>query len=205
MQKKLVVFDFDGVIVNTHGVSLKLNQATNPHLTEELYSQMSHGNFYASFESDSPLLKFTQNPNFGEEYRKQILGLAAPRGIAEAIKYCADTYIVTIVSSAWADTIKDFLDKEELLPYFQDILGADTHKSKVVKLNILLEKYAVKPENAVFITDTLGDILEAHEVNIKSIGVTWGLHNTETLMRGKPEIIIDDPTLLLQTIEKILN
>lgn len=205
MKDKLVIFDFDGVIVNTHDVSFGLNQKTNPHLTPELYSQMSHGNFYASFESDTPLLKFIANPTFSEEYGRAIQTLPPPQGINEMIVSLSKNHHLSIVSSADETCIANFLKKEELVTYFNEILGANVHKSKVIKLQKLLNKYDFKKEQAVFITDTLGDIKEAHEVGIKSIGVLWGLHDRETLARGNPEIIIDVPLLLEQTIEKVLN
>lgn len=205
MQKKLVIFDFDGVIVNTHEVSFALNQATNPHLTQELYSQMSHGNFYASYESDKPIITFTPNPIFREEYRKGILLLDTPRSIKTTIESLAQEHILAVCSSAWDQTITDFLDKENLRIYFSDILGMEFHKSKVFKLTHLLEKYSLQKEDAVFITDTLGDVLEANEVGIKSIGETWGLHDRETIERGNPEVIIDNPEVLEETIKKILS
>lgn len=97
------------------------------------------------------------------------------------------------------------MDRDNLATYFSDILGADTHTSKVIKLQSLLDKYEVNPQNSVFITDTLGDILESNKVGIRSIGVLWGLHDKETLERGDPTIIIDDTAILKSTIENILN
>jgi phosphoglycolate phosphatase-like HAD superfamily hydrolase len=57
----------------------------------------------------------------------------------------------------------------------------------------------------VFVTDTLGDVMEAHQAGVKSIGVLWGLHDRTTLERGKPEVIIDDPSQLEETVERVLN
>jgi phosphoglycolate phosphatase len=205
MSKKLVIFDFDGVIVNTHGVSFPLNQASNPHLTEELYYQMSEGNFFASFESDTPIITFTPHPNFREEYRKGILLLDMSTVLKQTIISLSQKYNLVVCSSAFDKTIEDFLEKEGLLNFFSDIWGVEVHKSKVFKLQKLLDKYSVAKEGVVFITDTLGDILEAHEVGIKTIAETWGLHNRETLEKGKPEVIIDTPEELEEVIENILS
>ncbi len=95
--------------------------------------------------------------------------------------------------------------KENIKKYFSDILGTDVHKSKIVKIKSLLEKYNIKPENAVFITDSLGDILEGNECGVKSIGVTWGIHHRETLEKGNPIIIIHSPMDLLTTVQNVLK
>ncbi len=52
----------------------------------------------------------------------------------------------------------------------------------------------------------IGDGIElANKVSLKSIGVTWGLHNREILNLGNPAAIISDPNELIPTIEKILK
>lgn len=79
------------------------------------------------------------------------------------------------------------------------------HGSKIIKINSILKKYNIEPNDTVFITDTLGDIKEAKECGVKSIAVTWGLHDRETLEKGNPVAIIDDPRELLRVIEKVLK
>ncbi|MFZ3015756.1 MAG: HAD hydrolase-like protein, partial [Minisyncoccia bacterium] len=61
------------------------------------------------------------------------------------------------------------------------------------------------PKDVVFITDSLGDILEGNECGVKSIGVTWGLHGRETLKKGNPVAIIDDPRDLEGVINNVLK
>jgi len=116
-----------------------------------------------------------------------------------------DNYKLSIISSSWGDIISSFLKKENLTNYFDDILGFDVHTSKVVKIKSLLEKYNVLPKDAVFITDSLGDILESNECDVKSIGVTWGLHDKKTLEKGNPVDIIDDTRELESVINNVLK
>ena len=44
----------------------------------------------------------------------------------------------------------------------------------------------------LFITDTLGDIIESNKVGIKSVGVTWGYHTKENLSKGNPFFIAEN-------------
>jgi phosphoglycolate phosphatase len=205
MQKKLVLFDFDGVIVNTLELCFSINRQSNPNMSFEEYAAMSHGNFYKSFEGETPKMKFNPNPSFHDQYHKNIRNLSAPEEIKTIIKDISGWARLAIVSSGGELSIAHFLENEGLSSFFSDILGYETHKSKTVKIKSLLEKYSVLPEDTVFITDTLGDILEGKEAKIQSIGVVWGLHDRETLEKGNPAAIIDNPADLVPAIEKILK
>ncbi len=78
-----------------------------------------------------------------------------------------------------------------VLELFTKIMGFETHKSKVEKFKILMAEHGVTPENTIFITDTLGDIKEAHKVNIRTIAETFGFHTRERLALGTPFTIVD--------------
>lgn len=201
MSKKLVIFDFDGVIVESLDLWFRITQINNPGLTKEEYYSMSHGNYIEAFESKK--LIYTEEGL--EEYRSNLLLIDSPKEIVSFIENNSNKFLYAIVSSGNEITIKRFLEKENLVNYFTDILGNQTHKNKTTKISNLLEKYCLENKNAVFITDTLGDILEANETGIKSVGVLWGLHDRETLEKGNPEIIIDNPGELEEAINSILS
>jgi phosphoglycolate phosphatase len=204
--KKLVIFDFDGVIVNTLTFSFKEHKDKNPSLTWEKFQDFSNGNFHDGMIEE--IAKGSYN-SFGNEewdkiYSEKIKELTITDIFIEIIKSLSSDYNLAIVSSSSTKCIYNFLLKEKIIK-FSDILGKDVHKSKIVKINILLEKYNIKPEDAVFITDSLGDILEGNECGVKSIGVTWGIHPRETLEKGNPIIIIDNPMDLLTTVQNVLK
>lgn len=114
-------------------------------------------------------------------------------------------YLLAIVSSSSSKYIKSFLTEEKIEKCFNDILGSDLFLSKVKRINNLLEKYKISPENVIYITDTLGDIREAKECNVKSIGVTWGVDDKKTLEKGHPIAIIDEPMDLFEAIKNVLK
>ncbi len=125
--------------------------------------------------------------------------------LQNAIVELSKNYILSIVSSSRDNSIKIFLQKENINEYFSDILGTDIYSSKVVKIKSLLEKYSIQQQDAVLITDTLGDIKEAKECGVLSIGVLWGLHEKKTLEKGNPAKIIDSPLDLLDSVKEILG
>jgi phosphoglycolate phosphatase len=126
------------------------------------------------------------------------------KDIIVSIKNLSEQYTLSIVSSSSSSYIKNYLEKRNILSCFLDILGFDVSADKTIKIKSLLEKYGIGSKDTVFITDTLGDIVEAEKCEVRSIGVTWGLHDRKTLEKGSPEVIIDDPRDLLKTIENVL-
>jgi phosphoglycolate phosphatase len=199
--KKVVVFDFDGVLAESLDLWFRINQSNNPGLTKEEYSAMSHGSYIDAFENK----KLVSTDAGLEEYRRELLKIETPNSIVSFIKNNSEKYIFAIVSSGNEVTIKSFLVKEGIENKFSTILGYESHKSKTVKLTDLSSMYGVATKDTVFVTDTLGDVMEAHQAGVKSIGVLWGLHDRTTLERGKPEVIIDDPSQLEETVERVLN
>ena len=81
--------------------------------------------------------------------------------------------------------------------------GLETHKLKTHKFRKVLDELNLKENECIFITDTLGDILEANEVGIPTIAVDFGYHERERLEKGNPLQIISNFEELIETIKKI--
>src|SRR5690349_16161979 len=107
MENKLIIFDFDGVIINTTEICFNINSKTNPHMTCESYVGMSHSNFYDSVEK----VKFVPNPTYHEEYHEGILNLEIPPIIKELIINLSRKNRLAIVSSGSEVAISSFLKK----------------------------------------------------------------------------------------------
>lgn len=114
-------------------------------------------------------------------------------------------YLMTVVSSSPDKYIINYLENKGIGKYFNEIFGSDVYKSKVIKINNILEKYSVSPKDAVFITDSLYDILDGNGCGVRSIGVTWGLHDKKELDKGNPIVIIDNSKDLLNAIQNVLK
>lgn len=108
-----------------------------------------------------------------------------------------------IVSSTINSPIRDYLEKHILSQHFDKIYGADAHTNKVVKINKVFADFKVVADDCLFITDTLGDMREAAKARVKSIGVTWGFHNLETLQKGNPTAIAATPRELVSLVNNI--
>ena len=203
--KKLIIFDFDGVLANTEKFCFDLHKKSNKNLSWSEFQGFCNGNFVDGIAKAINEKSHVIPDNFYDKYEKEIEKITVNSSIYETVKSLSENFIICIVSSTESYLIKNFLIKEKLDNYFSDILGADIHKDKTVKINSLLEKYNINSNNVVFITDSLGDILEGNKCGVKSIGVTWGIHNEKNLEKGNPVAIIDDPMKLLDIIQNVVK
>lgn len=204
-KKKIVMFDFDGVLVNTIEFIFKLNKEVNKELTWEIFQDFSNGNFHSGIEKATKDGIYKKPDDWDNIYSENIEKLTIHDILNQTIKLLSKDCVLSIVSSSSTSVIKKFLNKENIDAYFSDIYGTDVNSMKSVKIKMLLDKYSIPKEDAVFITDSLGDIHEANECGIKSIGVTWGIHKKDTLSKGNPELIIEDPRDLLVAIKNVLK
>lgn len=88
---------------------------------------------------------------------------------------------------------------------FDEVIGAD-HVSKPKpdpeSGRKILEYYGATPEMAVMVGDTTHDIHMANAVGLRSIAVTYGIHNVDMLKEAKPTWIANCFDDVLRIIEE---
>lgn len=203
MNKETVIFDFDGVIVDSFDYCLKINQTIVGDITADEYRKMFCGNFYEAHRKRIPDSESAENKRrYWEYFLKGIDQIRLVPGMSKILEVISHKYRVVIISSATSDVIKTILKRFDLLKFITDIFGADLSESKFEKFQMVMNKYGIKSSDCVFITDTLGDLIEANKANIQSFAVGWGFHDEATLERGNPIKIIETPQNILDAIEK---
>lgn len=202
--KKLVIFDFDGVLANTIQLSFDIHKEYNPDFTMEKLQDICNGNFIDNMKAENDKMNHKDPVDFHKKYENEIMKMNIDEILFKTIEELNKNYILAVVSSTTTIYIRNFLKKENVEKCFSDILGADVHSDKTIKINSLLEKYKIKPNDAVFVTDSLGDIIEGNKCGVDSIGVTWGIHSKNNLEKGNPMAILDDPRDLLDCIKNAL-
>lgn len=185
MKKRPLVFDFDGVLVDTYEYSRNICTKLGIGVSHEEFKAHHDGNVF-----EKPKINFTPEiaNEFYEQYFENIHGVK-PFLTLDEVKKLYENYDLFIISSNSEKAIEKFLSHHEL-DYFKEVLGAHFHKSKVDKFKYIIEKYSLNPEEIIFVTDTLGDILEGNKVGVKTIAVDYGYHEKERLMKGNPYKII---------------
>jgi phosphoglycolate phosphatase len=201
--KKLLLFDFDGVVID----SLDVYEGTVRSCLEKIgqpilktradFLALYEDNFYASLADRGVDLDafmaagvdILAQVNYGE--------MKPYPDLIPVLVKLQEENIIVIVSSSGSKDIHLILRLNRLTDYFQDVFGSDVHFSKKEKILQALAKYGIDKGDACYIGDTSGDIKEAQAVGITTIAVTWGWHSREMLAAAGPDHLIDHPEELL--------
>jgi phosphoglycolate phosphatase len=199
--KKIILFDFDGVIVDSLKLSFETHRKNNNNETLQQYRELFLGNIYSSHRGED-LLKNKAVVDFFSEYKEGLMKHKCVLEMPKIIKNLSKKYTLIIISSTFGEIIDKFLQKNNLRQYFAEIMGPEVDKDKTVKIKMVLEKYNVLTEECVFITDTVGDIKEGRCAGVESVGVIWGFHTREMLEDAKPFAIAKNPSELFEIISR---
>ena len=211
MNKKTLLFDFDGVIISSFDISYAtMKESGLFSRSQDEYRRFFDGNFY----EQEGILKGTNKDGaedlqemketFFSKYTSKILEKGLAPGMKEMLEELSNDYRMVVVSSTVNDSIKSYLQNYDIDQHFEKIYGADVHLDKAVKTQMVFDDYGVTSPDCLFITDTLGDMREAAKKDVQCVGVTWGFHKPETLRKGNPVAIVDTVEELKAVIKREL-
>ncbi|MDD3175638.1 MAG: HAD hydrolase-like protein [Candidatus Nanoarchaeia archaeon] len=180
------VFDFDGVINDSLDLVYYFNKIIDPDLTLEQYKKRFEGNLYSSTDvTPEKILQYFQLK--GDATEKSLL---KPH-IKEILIELSKNAPLFIITSDRTPAVQKYFQNHGIAQIITQIYGVEIHHSKEIKFSMLFKDHNLTKEECLFVTDTLGDILEAHKVGVKTIGVTeFGFHDALTLQKGNPYKII---------------
>ncbi|MBT6690622.1 HAD family hydrolase [archaeon] len=183
---KAVIFDFDGVIHDTLDIAYGINRKVSKNdISLDEYKDIFNGNIY----KDKTITPESYS-EFFELQRKEFEDLEIKEDIRNELLKLKDEYELFIISSNEEVVLNNYLENNDILHLFERVLGVETHKSKIEKFKILFDEHGLDENNCVFVTDTLGDILEANKVGVGSIAVDFGFHERHRLEKGNPKKIV---------------
>jgi len=202
--KKLLIFDFDGVVVDSLAVYEKtvrecLEKIGHPLIkTRADYLALFEDNFYVSLQKKGVDIEAFMAASVdilaGVDY-DQMKPFA---GLTSVLARLQAENILVIVSSSAEGDIRQAMARSEIAGCFQSVLGSDADFSKKEKILQAMDEFGMEPDNTYYIGDTTGDIKEARAVGVKTVAVTWGWHTREQLAAVKPDYLVDRPEQLLQ-------
>lgn len=105
-------------------------------------------------------------------------------------------YRLGILTSNSKENIEKFLSVNKL-GIFEFVYCSGNLFGKSGSLRNILNKYNLKKEEVIYVGDEVRDIEACQKVGIEMIAVTWGFNSRETLVKYKPQFIIDKPEELL--------
>jgi phosphoglycolate phosphatase-like HAD superfamily hydrolase len=191
-----IVFDFDGVLADTFEVYAQF-------LSKVLRKDMDSARKFLHGRS-----LLNRSPNFFEKLLKALF-LPSFRRHIRSRKDLLFTYRFTeilelpcpkaILSRSDSRVVHDLLS--DLKQKFEIILGHNDVSTKILGLQYILLNPNFKLEEIIFITDTVGDILEVSQLLDMSqiFAVDWGYDSREELLKHLPaDRVISDFAKIIQ-------
>ncbi len=108
---------------------------------------------------------------------------------------------LAILTNNKSQYAKDVLDKFNLTRCFDVIIGfneVSEVKPNPEGIQIILNKWKIKPSEAIFIGDMTTDVDAGKSANVKMICVASGLAQKEALREHKPDILVNNTNELIQ-------
>lgn len=199
---KLVIFNFDGTLVNSEEVSINIyNDLAEKYQTKKIESikRLQRLSLFERFKTLD--ISFYKLPLFAADFTKQykysLKSITMVAGIKELlIELKRRGYRLAIVSSNSENNIRDYF-RENQLDVIETIVSSGHHLNKDKFIKKLLTSYKLNPFEVIYIGDEVRDIKMCKKLGIKIIGVTWGFDQMDRLNNEQPDYIIDSPQDIL--------
>lgn len=201
---KLLLFDFDGVLVDSIDVYEKtvtdcLQEIGQP-LTRgrEEFLELFEGNFYESLVQKGVDLQKFMDASVHILAKINYAEMKPFDAVRPVLRELAKNHPMVVISSNDTPTIHEALRLYDFEGIFQDVLGSDFMLSKKDKILYVIKKYNVTLQDIYYIGDTTGDIKEGKQAGVQTVGVTWGWHSKELMAAAHPDYLFDQPEDLLK-------
>ena len=210
---RAIMFDLDGTLVGAREALWELFSEINETFalgvdSRDAFFRMLEGNFYES------LAQMCSDPQRAEAARKNFMELLRTRykpvlipGMTDVVRSLAPHCTLAIISSNGIETIRRILVDAGISTCFGHVFAGDVEPKKAASIRRFLSEHryaahrrcspeysedstdtsSLEFDDVVLVTDTVGDVMEAKEVGIRAIGVTWGMHTQEQLLAAGAE------------------
>lgn len=208
MSKKIIIFDFDGTIADSHNTLVEIanllaDEFGYPPVDDQEILRLSN---LSSREiiRQSPV-PFYKIPfllrRVKKELNKQISNLKPFSGIRESLKSLKNNgYTLGIITSNIEENVIAFLIKNDLDYFFEFIYSGSSLFGKSKIINKLVKKNKFSLKNLIYVGDETRDIEAAKKSKIQIIAVAWGFNSSDVLAKYNPDFLIQTPHDLFEVI-----
>lgn len=204
---KLLIFDFDGTLADTHELIIRTNQEAMrrmgfPVLEDEVISRtiglpLEEGlktMFPELTQEDLPAWVKTYRTIF-DELKTKIIPRLFPH-VKETLQALhAQGYVLTVASSRLSLSLNAFLRDMGIAPFFSYVLGADNvslAKPDPEPVLKTLRDLHFRADEALVVGDMPVDILMGKRAGAFTCGVTYGNSDREALKEAGANHVLDD-------------
>ncbi len=210
-QYELVIFDWDGTLMDSIGKIVNCMQQTALTLNVSMPSEQAVRDIIGLSMNEAlnvlhPDGSSDVHGEMIEVYRQQYLKLnTTPSPLFDGVESLLTElnqigYQIAVATGKARAGLNRVLGETGLDSHFIASRTADEAQSKPNPEMILqlLHELNVAPGKAVMIGDSVHDLNMANNAGIDAIGVDYGAHGIEQLQQANPKVIISSPLELLQ-------
>lgn len=206
MEKKCIVFDFDGTLADVEEVIVDIYRdfaSKNgwPELDKKIYKELKVGGAKMAIKMLG--IRFWQLPKLLRrgisEYKKHAHDIKLFPGIAEVVEKLGNEYDVYILSSNDASVVKEIIKHNNLKANITILKGSPLF-GKDKPLKKLLKEHGYSSQQAWMIGDEARDIEAGTKAGMKTIAVSWGLQSDKGLAQANPDYTASKPADILKII-----
>jgi phosphoglycolate phosphatase len=203
MNKKQLIFDFDGTIVDSltivfdvmNELSSKFNFKRVSKADLPILKSMSAKDILAYLGVKTwqvPLLMMTVR----RQLKKNMLNMSVQEGLLPIFAKIPDCFASCgILSSNSQKNIQTFLESKEI-GCFNYVQTEKFRLSKYHALNKLITKRNFKITDTCYVADEVRDIEAAKKAGITTIAVSWGYNSKEILSKAQPDFLVESASQL---------
>jgi phosphoglycolate phosphatase-like HAD superfamily hydrolase len=202
---KAIIFDFDGVIFNTedavYRLIKKLCKKYKCYVKDKKdFLKLYNINFYKSIAKRG--VKGKKLDKFKKECEEELkhIHMHIFQQIPPVLKELSRHFYLAVISNNFNKVISENLRKKDLLGSFSAVVGADVVENKIDRINKCVHIFGIKPNEALYVGDTTGDVKEAKQAKVKSMAITWGYHGRAALKKQNPDYIASRPGQILKEL-----
>ena len=205
-----LIFDFDGTIIDTNLIIAKgLNLFSkayrgcrlSPHELEQLtgrplLDQMAALN---SERADEMAARFREW--YAQRHDALTRSFQGMDELFDDLRQCS--FNMAIVTNNSREGVQMGLKHLGMHHLFQTVITCDDVKEKKPSpegVHLALKRMNVRPEEALFIGDSAGDLIASRRAGVANVLVGWTSVRRETLMAHQPDFVIEHPLELLQVV-----
>lgn len=208
----VIVFDFDGVIINSgadlaNAVQYTQRQLGRPVLPkEEIISYVGRGVenlIRRSFKGSSEEIIQKAIPIYKEYYYNNcVVDTVLYPNVKEILEYFKDKKIA-LVTNKPENMSRKILECLNVNQYFDMIIGPESVKNMKPDpegLLKVLDTFGESPKKAIMVGDSHTDVEAGKKAGMYTCGVTYGLGSSEDLIKAEPDFLFDDIAYLKDAI-----
>jgi phosphoglycolate phosphatase len=198
----VIVFDFDGTLVDSFPVALDIfYEITHTKALEQMDMMRLRSMTMLQVAKDLriPIYAIPFLLVRGRRImRRRMHDVQLIAGMESAIPELAKTYKLFILSSNSSHNIGLILERYNITNYFSGIYGGVPLLGKARILRRLLKQNRLDSAQTWYVGDEARDIEAAQKNHVRTIAVSWGYNNIHVLQQHQP-------TLLVFTTEELVS